>query len=206
MDRSPQLATEFAPHFRSRRCDPDSEPQLMDAVYELRFNVYCRECAFLPASDYPDGREKDAYDRDASHFCAFNLRGELVGYVRLVYRDHERGLPFESHCTQLYEGAEPPPSEPSAEISRLMVRGDYRRRRGDTLAGVTNSDAADPALLAERRSNSPQILLSLYRLMYAYSKANGVRYWYAAMERFLARSLTRYQINDSQVFYSLVKG
>jgi N-acyl amino acid synthase of PEP-CTERM/exosortase system len=32
----------------------------------------------------------------------------------------------------------------------------------------------------------------LYRAMFQYSRENGIRYWYAAMERSLARLLGRY--------------
>lgn len=49
------------------------------------------------------------------------------------------------------------------------------------------------------RNNTPQILLSLYRQMYAFSLNNGIRYWYAAMERSLARVLTRMNFGFRQV-------
>lgn len=71
-----------------------------------------------------------------------------------------------------------------------MVRSDYRRRRGDRLSGVTASQNR-AAFVGERRHEAPQILLSLYRQMYAYCREHGIRYWYAAMERSLARSLAR---------------
>ena len=41
----------------------------------------------------------------------------------------------------------------------------------------------------DRRHAAAQVLLDLYRQMYAYSCENGIRFWYAAMERSLARSL-----------------
>lgn len=72
----------------------------------------------------------------------------------------------------------------------MIVRQDYRRRRNDRLPDV----AADGTALApqrERRDPSPQILLSLYRQMYQFSLGHGIRYWYAAMERSLARVLLR---------------
>lgn len=49
------------------------------------------------------------------------------------------------------------------------------------------------------RKKSPQILLSLYRQMYAFSLNNGIRYWYAAMERPLARALTRMNFGFRQI-------
>jgi N-acyl amino acid synthase of PEP-CTERM/exosortase system len=49
------------------------------------------------------------------------------------------------------------------------------------------------------REDSPLILLSLYREMYEYSLENGIRYWYAAMERSLARALTRMGFSFRQI-------
>jgi N-acyl amino acid synthase of PEP-CTERM/exosortase system len=157
---------------------------------ELRYQVYCIECNFLSADDYPDGVETDEHDDDAAHFYAFDSRDELVGYVRLVRPDAEGSFPIQRHCrVGVVAGSLPPVSE-SAEISRLMVRSDYRRRRGDRLSGVTASQNRE-AFVGERRHQAPQILLSLYRQMYAYCREHGIRYWYAAMERPLARSLAR---------------
>jgi N-acyl amino acid synthase of PEP-CTERM/exosortase system len=83
------------------------------------------------------------------------------------------------------------------------VRKSYRRRAGDSLQGVTrefqekgdintigqpisNAEGHDEQ---ERRSNTPQILLGMYREIYQYSRDNGIQYWFAAMERSLVRIL-----------------
>jgi len=180
--------TEFAPLFRSCEAVQGRDNALMQRVFELRFQVYCLECGFLPAANYPQRCETDQYDASSAHFCAFNLRDELVGYVRLVRPDLTQSFPFQSHCSTLLEGASLAASAQAAEISRLMVIHDYRRRRGDVLEGVTVEE--DPARVnQDLRDHTPQILLSLYRRMYAFSLAHGIRYWYAAMERPLARAL-----------------
>lgn len=189
---------EFAPHFRSCTIRPDGTDSRMRAALGLRFQIYCEECAFLPASDYPDKLESDGFDAGAAHFGAVNLTDQLVGYVRLVRPNAQAAFPFQQHCAQLHAGVALPEASLAGEISRLMVRNDYRRRRGDILAGVTTGDGAI-APDHERRDNSPQILLSLYRSMYQFSVANGVRYWYAAMERSLARALTRMNFTFVQI-------
>lgn len=195
----PNLETaEFAPYFRSREGRLGRDEALMRKVFELRFQVYCIECGFLPTADYPERREIDEHDTTAAHFCASNLKDELVGYVRLVRPDAEQTFPFQSHCSELLPGTSLAPPSESAEISRLMVREDYRRRRGDTLAGLTIEQGQVPEA-TDRRDNSPQILLSMYRQMYAYSLQNGIRYWYAAMERSLARVLVRMGFAFQQV-------
>jgi N-acyl amino acid synthase of PEP-CTERM/exosortase system len=180
---------EYAPLFYSCEVVQGRDKGLMQKAFELRYQVYCLERGFLPVADYPNRCETDAYDTISAHFCVFNLRHQMVGYVRLVPPDQTKSFPFQSHCSTLLKGAVLAPPSQAAEISRLMVRYDYRRRRGDVLEGVTvNEEHARDA--QELRDHSPQILLSLYRQMYAFSRANGIRYWYAAMERPLARALT----------------
>jgi N-acyl amino acid synthase of PEP-CTERM/exosortase system len=190
MPNMSDAGTEFAPHFQSREIHWGRDDELMRRVLELRFQVYCEECGFLPSADYPEHTESDLHDATAAHFCALNLNHELVGYVRLVRPGADQIFPFQQHCSQLFEGMVLAPPTACAEISRLMVRQDYRRRHHDALAGVA-PDAVALAADRERREPSPQILLSLYREMYRFSLEHGIRYWYAAMERSLARVLTR---------------
>jgi N-acyl amino acid synthase of PEP-CTERM/exosortase system len=174
------LPEDFAPLFRSREIVQGRDDEWMQRVFELRYQVYCKECGFLPADRYPDHRETDVHDATSVHFCAFNLRDELVGYVRMVHPGLTPAFPFQDRFQT--------PAGQAVEISRLMVTQAYRRRRGDVLAGVTAADEP-PSVHQDLRDHTPQILLSLYRQVYAYSLAHGTRYWYAAMERTLARAL-----------------
>jgi N-acyl amino acid synthase of PEP-CTERM/exosortase system len=162
----------------------------LKSALELRYQVYCLECNFLSPDDYPDGIETDSHDERAAHFHALDFDDELVGYVRLVRAGQDGAFPFQKHCELSVGVKDLPDPDHSAEISRLMVRKDYRRRRGDRLSGVTAEQNA-AALARDRRHQAPQILLSLYRQMYNYSRSIGIRYWFAAMERPLARSLSR---------------
>lgn len=190
---------DFAPYFRARRSLHAQDIAAMQSIYELRYQVYCLECGFLSPADYPHGQESDEYDEESAHFCTRNLKDEVVGYVRLVPSDRKTGrFPWQRHCRTLIDGAALPPHDESAEVSRLMVRGDYRRRRGDTIVGL-NQETDVPSASGERRVSSPQILLSMYRQMYIYSQRTGIRYWYAAMERSLARALTRMGFSFRQI-------
>jgi N-acyl amino acid synthase of PEP-CTERM/exosortase system len=191
-------AVDFAPYFRSREVRLGYDEETMRSVFQLRFQVYCIECEFLPSADYPDRLEIDERDPNSAHFCAFSLTDGLVGYVRLVRPDAEQAFPFQSRCTALFESVELPPPSASAEISRLIVRKDYRRRRGDIVTGVP---AEQKVVVPEhnKRSGSPQILLSMYRQLYAFSRANGIRYWYVAMEVFLARALAQMNFAFQQI-------
>ena len=170
----------------------------MQRIYELRYEVYCEEYGFLPAKNYPNRCEMDEFDARSLHFGAFNLRHELVGYVRLVQADAQREFPFQNHCKLLFEAARLPEAARTLEISRLMVRKNYRRRAGDILAGVRQSfKGLTPE--HDHRSNSPQILLSLYRQIYSYSRQHGIHYWVAAMERSLARIMGRMNFGFRQL-------
>ena len=190
--------TEFAPYFRSFQVKFNQDEALMRRIYQLRYQIYCQERGFLPTADYPDGLESDPYDAQAAHFCSFNLKNELVGYVRLVRPNGLQTFPFQSHCPILLEGVTLPPPLESGEVSRLMVHPNYRRRRGDTMAGVNlQSEKGTPE--HEMRSQSPQILLSLYRQIYGFSRTDGVRYWYAAMERYLAQVLIHLDFGFHQI-------
>jgi N-acyl amino acid synthase of PEP-CTERM/exosortase system len=86
----------------------------------------------------------------------------------------------------------------SVEVSRLMVHPNYRRRRGDTLSGV-NTLIEAPAAAHDLRDKSPQILLSLYRQIYNFSRINHINYWYAAMEQDLARVLNQLDFQFEQI-------
>ena len=179
---------------------------LREQIFALRYQVYCLECQFLPADNYADGLESDEYDDHSAHFTAHALDHELAGSVRLVRPPSEFGFPFEAHCSTKVPASALPPKEECGEVSRLVVGQRWRRRSGDTLAGVpkeffvqTTPPLTGRGYDPERRSNSPEILLGLYREMYRYSKSVGVRYWYAAMEASLARALGRLDF----VFYPI---
>lgn len=188
----------FATHYHGYEVHPSRHQSLMQKVFQLRYDVYCTECHFLEAEDYPDGGESDEYDTQSAHFTAFDREKFLAGYVRLVRPDAIETFPFQNHCVELLQDVQLPPAWESAEISRLMVREDLRRRRGDLVTGASSGQSG-PKPAVELRDSSPQILMSLYREMYAHSVRNGIRYWYAAMERSLARALVRMNFGFQQI-------
>ena len=173
------------------------DPALKRAL-ELRYQVYCMECSFLCPDDYPDGTESDEHDDAARHFYAYDLAGELVGYVRLVHPNDEQCFPFQDRCATFADGAMLAVSDCAAEVSRLMLRSDYRRVLGRGLADVSPGQPRS-GISGDRRDEAAQVLLCLYRQMYQYSRANGIDYLYAAMERPLARSLLRMNISFKEI-------
>ena len=173
------------------------ESYVLKEIYKLRYEVYCLERHYLEASNCKEEMETDEYDDCSIHFAAYTLSNEIVGTVRLVQPHPGQQYPFESHCVPFPDFTYPAP-ESAAEISRLVVRKTFRRRRGDSMEGIsqdfrekgsTKTIQPGSTVRGDKRGNSPLLLLGMYREMYRHSRHNGIRYWYAAMERSLARSL-----------------
>lgn len=170
-----------------------ADEELAD-IFRLRFAIYCQECGFLPTDRFPDGMERDEYDPRSVHFSAVNESSEVVGTSRLVVCPGDSDVPPLMALCPPDSDFDCPPAHQSAEVSRLAVNKRYRRRQGDTLFGVneeeiTKKPGERDADSGERRSNAPLLVLGLYREMYQYSRANDIRYWYAAMEPSLVRVL-----------------
>ena len=192
----------LVPYFGFRQLlTQDEDEALFEQIARLRYEVYCAECRYLDAADFEFGLETDDFDHRAMHVAAQTLDADVVGTVRLVLADSDAdAFPFEEHCS-VFPDFKLPHKDQSGEISRLIVKKSMRRRTGDSLQGVSkefqekgNAGSIAPQAAtagAKRRSQSPQIMLGMYREMYRYSRANGIRYWYAAMEKGLWRLLDR---------------
>lgn len=175
------------------------ESYVLKEIYRLRYEVYCLERHFLEPSDFQEELETDEYDDCSIHFAAYTLNQDIIGTVRLVQPHAGQDYPWESHC-ETFPGFRLPPREITAEVSRLVVKKTFRRRRGDSMEGISedfmekgSAKTIKPrsSVRRDKRGNSPLLLLGMYREMYRHSRQNGIRYWYAAMERSLARSLEK---------------
>ena len=126
---------------------PAVSPELRNDVFRIRHEVYCEELKFEP--ERPDRLETDEYDPHSLH-CLIrtaNTPNHLVGCTRLVLAkpdDPLAPLPFERTCMHTLDRSiiDPQrlPRDRIAEVSRLAVRGVYRRRKGDDKAPVAISD------------------------------------------------------------------
>jgi len=187
----------LAKYFSLHSYEVGSEGPHMRDLYALRYQIYCLECHFLSSFAYPDGLERDEYDARSAHFSATNAEGKVAGTVRLVLSPDNQSFPYLEHCPP-FDYFEPPPAHMTGEISRLAVNREYRRRSGDSLWGVNKADFKGPGApgeagpRGEKRVNAPLLVLGLYRQAYRYSREHNIRYWYAAMEKGLARVLAIY--------------
>lgn len=178
-----------------RAFEVDHIPELLEASYRLRYQVYCHERGFLPAEYFPDGIETDVFDRHAVHLGVLNQRDELVATARLVRRS-EGGLPMFGHCSVVA----PHPvladaTAPVVEVSRLSVSRQYNRRQGDAHYALQGGTMAS----GEKRREGGEIVMVLYRALYQASKRHGFTHWLAATERSLQRLVIRYRFPFRQV-------
>lgn len=173
----------------------DGLPELLHASYELRYQVYCLERHFLPASYYPQAFETDVFDQHAVHIGVLDPAGVLVATARLVRRTEE-GLPMYGHCSLLvHDPVLADPRAPVVEVSRLAVSRQFNRRKGDAhyaLEGGTTEHG-------DKRREGGEIVMTLYRALYQASKRHGFTHWLAATERSLQRLVIRYRFPFKQV-------
>jgi N-acyl amino acid synthase of PEP-CTERM/exosortase system len=171
---------------------------LMTEVYQLRYKVYCEEWGFEKPEDHPGGLERDEYDARAVHFGALAAdSGELIGTIRIILNS-ELGFPIERHCVFDADLSFVDKNR-IAEISRLAVSKDFRRRAVDQLIysdGRCHEEILEQSRLnKERRKHEFYIIMGLYICMYQESLALGLTHWYGLMARGLHILLRRSSIH-----------
>ncbi|MBI2798766.1 MAG: PEP-CTERM/exosortase system-associated acyltransferase [Gammaproteobacteria bacterium] len=173
-------------------------PELRDQAYRIRYAVYAEELGWEDKDRFPDKRETDQYDID-SLCCLLRHRasGQNVGCVRLIRStaDGERAFPFESVIvagSALEDRFGVDWRSKSAEISRIAVVSQFRRRRGER-ERPENAIEDDNSVTPERRV-FPHIAIGLYLGAATMGLINGVARVFAIMEPKLARRLRIYGI------------
>lgn len=171
---------------------------LMTEVYRLRYKVYCEEWGFENPEDHPGGLERDEFDDHSIHFGALSAEsGELIGTIRIILNS-ELGFPIEHHCAFDKDLSFIDKSR-IAEISRLAVSKDYRKREVDKL--IYNDGRNQEEILAhshvnkERRKHELYIIMGLYVCMYKVSLSLGLTHWYGLMAKGLYVLLRRSNIH-----------
>lgn len=190
---SAALANErFGQYFRVA---PALDQQSLDEVHFIRHDVYARELGYEKVR--ADQRETDRYDRHSLH-CIVRTHGEPVrpvGCARVVMTDplapHSL-LPFETVCKDTLDRSiiEPAalPRDQVAEVSRLAVMGEFRRRKGELDRPVTLSEQDSGGNPASRFPNIP---FSLYFGAVALAQRQGIEYLFTLTEPRLARHFSR---------------
>ena len=98
-------------------------------VYGLRYKVYCHEWGFEKPENHMDGLVTDADDENALHFATKDDSNKTVGAVSLIV-DSSGTFPIERHCELEIDNVNIP-REGLAEIAKLVIHRNYRRRAED---------------------------------------------------------------------------
>lgn len=180
----------LVPHFEfCRLLHANGESLMLRQIHGLR------DAAAL-ADDTPADLGGDDADAWAVHALAWDRQQQLAAAVRLVQPPAGHDFPFLQTFPHI-DRATLPARGQAAEVSALVVRARYRRRAGDSLHGVTaefSEHGQARTILpvfgrARQRGRGPLLLLGLYRELLRHSREYGIAYWYAALDRPLARSL-----------------
>jgi len=189
----------FSKYFEIMPAFSDSEKA---EAYRIRHSVYCEDLAWEATRS--DGMEIDEYDAHALH-CLIRSRasGDFIGCVRLILTtpaDPHAPLPFERTCGPALHRLQLDPAklprDKIAEVSRLAIVGQYRRRRGEkhTPAGtVQNSESGD------QQPRFAWLLIGLYMGVFAIAARHGLEHLFLLSEPRLARHLNKIGISNTQI-------
>ena len=181
-------------------------------IYRLRYKVYVEEWGFERPENHPHGIEIDEFDKNSVHFATKNENENIIGTVRLILNSLI-GFPIEKRC-KLNINKDELPRNHLAEISRLAISKQYRRRAEDKriygpeeerreVIDISNTvqqyqrraeDKYRSGELYERR-RGPDLVLSLYKAIYHESKRRNITHWYAVMTKGLYILLKRFGID-----------
>lgn len=194
-----------------------SDEPILKSIYRLRYQVYVNEWGFeKPEDHHPDGLEMDEYDGHSRHIYACSRNSdEVIGTARIIFGS-EQLFPIECHFDVSSFPVDARRSQ-AAEISRLAISKDFRRRAIDrTIFGEDDSAPAklvkDPLevqlIERERRKCEHELILGIYLLIYRESVKLGLTHWYAVMARGLYVILGRWgipfvQIGPNQEYHGL---
>ncbi len=178
---------------------PAYSEALKDEVFRIRHQVYCEELAFEPQR--PDRRETDDYDAQSLHLLIRSIQtGGFIGCTRLVRMrpsDPYHPLPFEKACAKTIDRSiiDPAqlPRDSIAEVSRLAVVAQFRRRKEDkknSPISITDSDFGTP-----EQPRFPYIPIGLYLGTVELARLNGIKTLFVLTEERLASHFRKLGVN-----------
>jgi N-acyl amino acid synthase of PEP-CTERM/exosortase system len=199
IDQQASICQYFQQHFAIRIADNQF---LQEEVYRIRYDVYCEELKYEPKECFPNGKEQDIFDRRAIHCLIQHRESQLyAGCVRLVFPDCQKprsSLPFEKVCHNIQDNSQFSPSS-YAEVSRLAVRSQFRRRAGETQTSSGLLLFDEQNVISANRRKFPLIALSLYLSATSVALSAGMERVFVLMEPCLARQLQHFGFHFSQI-------
>jgi N-acyl amino acid synthase of PEP-CTERM/exosortase system len=176
---------------------------LRNEVFRIRHNVYCEELAFEKVKE--EGMEQDEFDAQSIFSMIKHKPSDTyTSCVRVVRSANESELlPIEKYCINAIHNNKLHPSNfprhEIAEISRLAVKSDFRRRKADKFKGSAVGAISETNYSETELRCFPFIAIGLYMAAATMSIETGVKHVYVMMEPRLARSMKFVGINFIQL-------
>jgi N-acyl amino acid synthase of PEP-CTERM/exosortase system len=149
----------------------------------------------LRPEQFPDGLERDEYDDASEHYLIRHRRtGIYAATTRLILPDLEhpqRLFPTERLASRLVlpQRQDETFRKRLAEVSRLCVSKDFKRRRGEwgSITGLESADLQTYPLSEDERRSFPHIIHALLACLVRASVSHNITHWYGFMEVSLTR-------------------
>jgi len=183
---------------------PAASEELRKEVYRMRFQVLAVEHNYFEPDSLPGGMEIDEFDPHSVHFLLRHRpSGAWAGTVRLVLpkeNDGELMLPIHEVCTEpVLKDPSKFPIQQSAEISRLSISKDFRRRVTDTSVPYALADDEAKQYADDTRQVVPYMCMGLVQAMVQACADNEKTHISAIMERQFLRLLGRVGIRLTEI-------
>tara|TARA_R110001583_G_scaffold25440_5_gene92044 strand:- start:2144 stop:2947 length:804 start_codon:yes stop_codon:yes gene_type:complete len=185
-----------------------TSPEVINEVYELRYQVYCIDRPFEDPNCFADKREHDAYDLRSAHaLIRHKMTGDSVATVRLVMtgdNPEQADFPMEDPCIHrmgqqardAFAGAR---REQIAEISRMAVSREFRRRLNEDESSSGTNDFVCYSDSENGKRAMPYISLGLFAAILQMSVRHNITHWMAVMEPAQLRLLKRFGVEFDHV-------
>lgn len=167
--------------------------ELKEEAFKIRHNVYCEELAFEDVRE--NGQETDEFDRQSIFSLIKHKPSDtFTSCVRLVTsKGPDELLPIEKYCMDSITNEKLSPKRFNrseiAEISRLAVKADFRRRKADNYKGSGTGVISENTYSETELRCFPFIAIGLYMAAATIGMNTGIRHVYVMMEPRLARSM-----------------
>ncbi|MDX9740807.1 MAG: PEP-CTERM/exosortase system-associated acyltransferase [Gammaproteobacteria bacterium] len=180
-------------------------PAAREIHHRIRFLVYCLEMGYENASAHPDGLERDAWDDHSAHFLVRRRdNGEWIAAMRLVLPGSYPLLPIQSVCKLDRAVCGGVPQDRIAEVSRLCIVEQYRRRPrerelpyelvGDDAGRRWQELPVDEEKRVTQRRHGPEIMLGLLLAAAEYSREFDLAHWFFLTTPALCRMIEQYGV------------
>lgn len=175
-------------------------PELLQMVFQLRYQIYGVENNFLHHGDNLGEFEIDIYDANAEHYLLLHRASGLpVGSVRMVLpklTDLSSSLPIQAVCPDIPAFSDPNHMRYASEISRFCISKEMRRRVTDGDWGAARGPVPVGAPEIDRRVLNC-VMLGLIRACIESGQQHGIHYAYLICEPTLLRLLNKVGVGST---------